>query len=49
MPAADALDRLGNAEHAVPDGDLADIVYRFRRDGMRGTLQLEVLDLRATA
>ena len=37
----------GSAEHAVPDGDLADIVYRFRRDGMRGTLQLEVLDLRA--
>ncbi len=35
------------APHAVPDGDLADIVYRFRRDGMRGTLQLEVLDLRA--
>ena len=37
----------GNADHAVPDGDLTDIVYRFRRDGMRGTLQLEVLDLRA--
>ena len=37
----------GAAQHAVPDGDLADIVYRFRRDGMRGTLQLEVLDLRA--
>ena len=35
------------ASNAVPDGDLADIVYRFRRDGMRGTLQLEVLDLRA--
>ena len=38
----------GNAEHAVPDGDLADIVYRFRRDSLRGTLQLEVLDLRAS-
>ena len=38
----------GNASNAVPDGDLADIVYRFRRDGTRGTLQLEVLDLRAT-
>lgn len=37
----------GAAARAVPDGDLADIVYRFRRDGMRGTLQLEVLDLRA--
>jgi hypothetical protein len=30
----------------VPDGEFADIVYTFRRDGMRGTLQLEVLDLR---
>ena len=36
----------GNAEHAVPDGASADIVYTFRRDNMRGTLQLEVLDLR---
>ncbi len=36
----------GNARHAVPDGELADIVYTFRRDGLRGTLQLEVLDLR---
>jgi single-stranded-DNA-specific exonuclease len=37
----------GNAEHAVPDGQLADIVYTFRRDNLRNTLQLEVLDLRA--
>ena len=36
----------GNARHAVRDGDLADIVYTFRRDGLRGALQLEVLDLR---
>lgn len=37
----------GNAEHAVPVGARADIVYRFRRDEFRGgTLQLEVLDLR---
>ena len=36
----------GNAAHAVPDGDLADIVYTFKRDAFRGTLQLEVLDLR---
>ncbi len=36
----------GNAAYAVPDGERADIVYTFRRDGMRGTLQLEVLDLR---
>jgi len=36
----------GNAANAVPDGEYADIVYTFRRDGMRGTLQLEVLDLR---
>ena len=36
----------GNAEHAVADGARADIVYRFRRDDLRGTLQLEVLDLR---
>ncbi|MBM3138771.1 MAG: single-stranded-DNA-specific exonuclease RecJ [Chloroflexi bacterium] len=37
-----------NAEFAVPDGELADIVYTFKRDdfGGRGTLQLEVLDLR---
>ena len=37
----------GNAEHAVPDGQLADIVYTFRRDNLRNALQLEVLDLRA--
>lgn len=36
----------GNAEHAVAGGEAADIVYRFRRDGLRGTLQLEVEDLR---
>ncbi len=36
----------GNAEHAVASGEAADIVYRFRRDGLRGTLQLEVEDLR---
>ncbi|MBM4415059.1 MAG: single-stranded-DNA-specific exonuclease RecJ, partial [Chloroflexi bacterium] len=35
-----------SAERAVPDGELADIVYTFRRDALRGTLQLEVLDLR---
>jgi len=35
-----------NAEFAVPDGERADIVYTFRRDNLRGTLQLEVLDLR---
>jgi single-stranded-DNA-specific exonuclease len=35
-----------NAANAVPDGEYADIVYTFRRDGLRGTLQLEVLDLR---
>jgi single-stranded-DNA-specific exonuclease len=35
-----------SAANAVPDGEYADIVYTFRRDGMRGTLQLEVLDLR---
>jgi single-stranded-DNA-specific exonuclease len=34
------------AERAVPDGELADIVYTFKRDGFRDTLQLEVLDLR---
>ena len=27
-------------------GERADIVYTFRRDNLRGTLQLEVLDLR---
>jgi single-stranded-DNA-specific exonuclease len=37
----------GNAEHAVPDGQLADIVYTFRRDNLHNTIQLEVLDLRA--
>ncbi|MGE0135169.1 MAG: single-stranded-DNA-specific exonuclease RecJ [Dehalococcoidia bacterium] len=36
----------GNAANAVPDGECADIVYTFRRDNMRGTLQLEVLDLK---
>jgi single-stranded-DNA-specific exonuclease len=36
----------GNAQYAVPDGQSADIVYRFRRDNLRGTLQLEVEDLR---
>ncbi|MGE0227220.1 MAG: single-stranded-DNA-specific exonuclease RecJ [Dehalococcoidia bacterium] len=36
----------GNAANALPDGDCADIVYTFRRDNMRGTLQLEVLDLK---
>jgi single-stranded-DNA-specific exonuclease len=35
-----------NAEYAVPVGERADIVYTFRRDNLRGTLQLEVLDLR---
>ena len=39
----------GLAPHAVPDGDLADIVYRFRADTLRGALQLEVLDLRPAA
>ena len=37
------------AEQAVPNGELADIVYTFRRDNLRGTLQLEVLDLRPSA
>ncbi len=36
----------GNAAVAVPAGEHADIVYTFRRDSLRGTLQLEVLDLR---
>ena len=35
-----------NAANAVPDGELADIVYTFSKDNLRGTLQLEVLDLR---
>ena len=37
-----------NADAAVPEGDLADIVYTFKRDDFRGdgALQLEVLDLR---
>lgn len=35
-----------NAEHAVPVGERADVVYTFKRDNLRGTLQLEVLDLR---
>ena len=35
-----------SAERAVPDGELADLAYTFRRDSLRGTLQLEVLDLR---
>jgi len=38
-----------NAAYAVPNGEYADIVYTFRRDSMRGTLQLEVLDLRPAA
>ena len=38
-----------NAAHAVPDGELADIVYTFSKDNLRGTLQLEVLDLRPSA
>ncbi len=38
-----------NAEFAVPDGEAADIVFTFRRDELRGTLQLEVLDLRPAA
>ena len=39
----------GNAEHMVPAGECADIVYTFKRDDFRGggALQLEVLDLRA--
>ncbi len=38
----------GNAEHAVPIGERADIVYTFKRDDFRGggALQLEVQDLR---
>lgn len=36
----------GLAEHAVADGEAADIVYTFSKDNFRGTLQLEVLDLR---
>jgi single-stranded-DNA-specific exonuclease len=39
----------GNAAFAVPEGERADIVYTFRRDNLRGTLQLEVLDLRPAA
>ncbi len=35
-----------NAEHMVPAGERADIVYRFTEDRLRGGLQLEVLDLR---
>ena len=38
-----------NAANAVPDGELADIVYTFSKDNLRGTLQLEVLDLRPAA
>jgi len=34
---------------ARTDGELADIVYRFREDTLRGGLQLEVLDLRPAA
>ena len=34
------------AAHAVPDGEAADIVYTFSKDNFRGTLQLEVVDLR---
>ena len=38
----------GNAEHLVPAGALADVVYTFKQDDFRqdGGLQLEVLDLR---
>ena len=36
----------GLAEHAIPSGEAADLVYTFKRDNLRGTLQLEVLDLR---
>ncbi len=36
----------GNAEHMVPSGGVADIVYRFREDRRDGDLELEVLDLR---
>ncbi len=38
----------GNAEHEVPAGKTADLVYTFRQDNFtgNGTLQLEVLDLR---
>ena len=39
----------GLAGHAVPDGEAADIVYTFSKDNLRGTLQLEVLDLRPAA
>ncbi len=38
----------GNAEYLVQPGKLADIVYHFREDNLRGGLQLEVLDLRPT-
>ena len=34
------------AEHAVPAGARADLVYRFRRDRRGDGLELEVLDLR---
>ena len=34
------------SDAALPDGASADLVYTFRRDNLRGTLQLEVLDLR---
>ncbi len=38
----------GNADHEVPPGEAADIVYTFKRDDFmgQGALQLEVLDLR---
>lgn len=39
----------GAAERAVPAGEAADLVYTFRRDSLRGTLQLEVLDLRPSS
>jgi hypothetical protein len=37
-----------NAEHAVPAGGRADIVYSLKRDDYQGngSMQLEVLDLR---
>ena len=36
----------GRAEHQVPPGTPADLVYRFRADRRGGELELDVLDLR---
>ncbi|MCY4640332.1 MAG: single-stranded-DNA-specific exonuclease RecJ [Chloroflexi bacterium] len=36
----------GKAEHEVPPGTPADLVYRFRADRRSGELELDVLDLR---